>query len=91
MGFISWIILGLIAGALAKWLMPGDDDGGWIMTIVLGVAGAFVGGWLGSFIGLGSADRTETHSRNIKDGTRCIRALAIFTDCNRRGSNRIFF
>ncbi|MGF1869381.1 GlsB/YeaQ/YmgE family stress response membrane protein [Photobacterium indicum] len=56
MGFISWIILGLIAGALAKWLMPGDDDGGWIMTIVLGVAGAFVGGWLGSFIGLGSAD-----------------------------------
>lgn len=56
MGIISWIILGLIAGALAKWLMPGKDGGGWIMTIVLGIAGAFVGGFLGSFVGLGSTD-----------------------------------
>ncbi|MDV5170746.1 GlsB/YeaQ/YmgE family stress response membrane protein [Photobacterium rosenbergii] len=55
MGFISWIILGLIAGALAKWLMPGDDGGGWIATMGLGIAGAFVGGWVGSFIGLGAA------------------------------------
>ncbi|KLV05296.1 MULTISPECIES: GlsB/YeaQ/YmgE family stress response membrane protein [Photobacterium] len=55
MGIISWIILGLIAGALAKWLMPGDDGGGWIATILLGVVGAFVGGWVGSFIGLGPA------------------------------------
>ncbi|WP_298440797.1 GlsB/YeaQ/YmgE family stress response membrane protein [uncultured Ferrimonas sp.] len=54
MGIFSWIILGLIAGALAKWLMPGKDDGGWFMTMVLGIAGAFVGGWLGSFVGLGS-------------------------------------
>jgi len=54
MGFISWIILGLIAGALAKWLMPGKDGGGWIVTIVLGIAGAFVGGFLGSFVGLGT-------------------------------------
>ena len=55
MGIISWIILGLIAGALAKWLMPGDDGGGWIATMGLGIAGAFVGGWVGSFIGLGPA------------------------------------
>ena len=53
MGFLAWIVLGLIAGALAKWLMPGPDGGGWIATIGLGVAGAFVGGWLGSFIGMG--------------------------------------
>lgn len=53
MGFLAWILLGLIAGALAKWLMPGPDGGGWIATIGLGVAGAFVGGWLGSFIGMG--------------------------------------
>ena len=53
MGILSWIILGLIAGALAKWLMPGNDGGGWIATILLGVAGAFVGGFLGSLIGLG--------------------------------------
>ncbi|WP_162046780.1 GlsB/YeaQ/YmgE family stress response membrane protein [Vibrio taketomensis] len=56
MGIISWIILGLIAGALAKWLMPGDDGGGWIATMVLGIAGAFVGGFLGGFLGFGGAD-----------------------------------
>ncbi|MEJ2762762.1 GlsB/YeaQ/YmgE family stress response membrane protein [Photobacterium sp. MCCC 1A19761] len=55
MGFLSWIILGLIAGALAKWLMPGKDGGGWLATIALGIAGAFVGGWVGTFIGLGPA------------------------------------
>ncbi|WP_120510383.1 GlsB/YeaQ/YmgE family stress response membrane protein [Photobacterium salinisoli] len=53
MGIISWIILGLIAGALAKWLMPGEDGGGWIVTMALGIVGAFVGGWVGSLIGLG--------------------------------------
>ncbi|WP_027252674.1 GlsB/YeaQ/YmgE family stress response membrane protein [Photobacterium halotolerans] len=53
MGIISWIILGLIAGALAKWLMPGKDGGGWIVTMALGIVGAFVGGWVGSLIGLG--------------------------------------
>jgi uncharacterized membrane protein YeaQ/YmgE (transglycosylase-associated protein family) len=53
MSFISWILLGLVAGALAKWLMPGKDGGGWIVTIVLGIAGAFVGGYLGSFLGIG--------------------------------------
>lgn len=56
MGIISWIILGLIAGALAKWLMPGDDGGGWIATMALGIGGAFVGGWLGGFLGFGGAD-----------------------------------
>ncbi len=54
MGIFSWIILGLIAGALAKLLMPGKDGGGFFITTGLGVAGAFVGGWIGSFLGLGS-------------------------------------
>jgi uncharacterized membrane protein YeaQ/YmgE (transglycosylase-associated protein family) len=53
MGFLSWIVLGLIAGALAKWLMPGKDGGGWTVTMLLGIAGAFVGGYLGSFMGMG--------------------------------------
>ncbi len=56
MGILSWIILGLIAGALAKWLMPGKDGGGLFMTMALGIAGAFVGGFIGSFLGLGGAD-----------------------------------
>jgi uncharacterized membrane protein YeaQ/YmgE (transglycosylase-associated protein family) len=53
MGMFSWIVLGLIAGALAKWLMPGKDGGGWIITMVLGIAGAFVGGYLGTVLGVG--------------------------------------
>lgn len=44
MGIVSWIVLGLIAGAIAKLLMPGKDPGGCIITILLGIAGAFVGG-----------------------------------------------
>lgn len=56
MGILSWIILGLIAGALAKLIMPGRQGGGWIVTILLGIAGAFVGGWVGSLVGLGSVD-----------------------------------
>ncbi|HHC6644456.1 TPA: GlsB/YeaQ/YmgE family stress response membrane protein [Vibrio parahaemolyticus] len=55
MGIISWIILGLIAGALAKWLMPGKDGGGWIATMLLGIAGAFVGGFVGGILGFGGA------------------------------------
>lgn len=54
MGILSWIILGLIAGALAKLIMPGKDGGGFILTMALGIGGAFVGGWLGSFLGLGT-------------------------------------
>lgn len=54
MGILSWIILGLLAGILAKWIMPGKDGGGMIITILLGIAGAFVGGFIGSFLGLGT-------------------------------------
>ena len=53
MGIITWIIIGLIAGALAKLIMPGDDPGGIIITILIGIAGAFVGGFLASLVGLG--------------------------------------
>ena len=54
MGFLSWIVLGLIVGILAKWIMPGKDPGGIIITILLGIAGAFVGGFIGSLLGFGS-------------------------------------
>ena len=56
MGILSWILLGLIVGALAKWIMPGDDPGGAIVTILLGIAGAFVGGFLATLIGLGTVN-----------------------------------
>lgn len=54
MGFFSWIILGLLAGMAAKVIMPGKDGGGFFVTTILGIAGAFLGNWLGSFVGLGS-------------------------------------
>lgn len=54
MGIISWIVMGLVAGALAKWIMPGNDPGGLIVTILIGIAGAFIGGFIGTLVGLGS-------------------------------------
>ncbi|MGH8727633.1 MAG: GlsB/YeaQ/YmgE family stress response membrane protein [Burkholderiales bacterium] len=53
MGIISWIIFGLIAGAIAKLIMPGDDPGGFIVTILLGVAGALIGGFIATALGFG--------------------------------------
>jgi uncharacterized membrane protein YeaQ/YmgE (transglycosylase-associated protein family) len=57
MGIIGWIVLGLIAGAIAKAVLPGTQGGGWIVTLVLGVVGALLGGFLGSVIfGVGLQD-----------------------------------
>jgi uncharacterized membrane protein YeaQ/YmgE (transglycosylase-associated protein family) len=50
---LFWIIVGLIAGALAKWIMPGDDPGGIIVTMIIGIVGAVLGGWLLSLVGIG--------------------------------------
>ncbi|TFD08598.1 GlsB/YeaQ/YmgE family stress response membrane protein [Cryobacterium sp. TMT1-21] len=50
MSFIGFLILGLIAGAIAKAILPGNQGGGWIITLILGVVGAFLGGFLGSAI-----------------------------------------
>ncbi len=54
MGILSWIIMGLVVGILAKWIMPGRDPGGAIVTILIGIAGAFVGGYISTALGLGS-------------------------------------
>ncbi len=56
MGIISWIVLGLIAGALAKLIMPGNQGGGILVTMVLGIVGALLGGFLGSLIGIGDLE-----------------------------------
>ena len=53
MGILSWIVMGLIVGLLAKFVVPGKDPGGLIVTICIGIAGAFVGGFIGSLLGLG--------------------------------------
>jgi len=48
MGIIAWIVLGLIAGAIAKAILPGTQGGGWVVTLILGVVGALLGGFIGS-------------------------------------------
>lgn len=54
MGILTWILVGLVVGVLAKWIMPGDDPGGFIVTTLIGIAGAVVGGAIASALGLGS-------------------------------------
>ncbi|SPP31079.1 hypothetical protein ARAF_0186 [Arsenophonus endosymbiont of Aleurodicus floccissimus] len=56
MGILSWVIFGLIAGIIAKWVMPGAYNMGIIMTIILGIVGAVVGGYISTFFGKGKVD-----------------------------------
>lgn len=62
MGVLSWIILGLVVGILAKFVMPGRDGGGLIMTSILGIVGAFVGGFIGSAMGWGTVSGFDMRS-----------------------------
>jgi uncharacterized membrane protein YeaQ/YmgE (transglycosylase-associated protein family) len=64
MGILAWILLGLVAGALAKFIMPGQQGGGIILTIVLGVVGALVGGFLGTYV-FGFGDISGFNLRSI--------------------------
>jgi len=63
--WLYWIILGLIAGTLAKFLMPGRDPSGCIFTVFLGIIGAFVGGLVGTFIGWGTVTQGSFDLRSI--------------------------
>ncbi len=56
MGIIGWIILGLLAGAIAKAILPGDDPGGIFVTMVIGIVGALVGGFIASALDIGDLD-----------------------------------
>ena len=64
MGILAWILLGLVAGALAKFIMPGQQGGGIILTTVLGIVGAIVGGLLGTYA-LGFGDISGFDLRSI--------------------------
>jgi len=54
MGILLWILFGLIVGVIAKFLMPGRDPKGFIITVVLGIVGALLGGWIASLLGIGA-------------------------------------
>ena len=69
MGILAWIVFGLIAGALAKFLMPGTQGGGLILTTILGIVGAVVGGFVGThFMGFGSVSGFDLRSMGIAVG-----------------------
>ena len=51
MGILGWIFFGLVVGVVGKFLMPGRDPGGWVITILLGIGGALIGGFVGQSLG----------------------------------------
>ncbi len=63
--WLHWVLLGLLAGALAKYLMPGRDPSGCIVTIVLGIVGAFIGGLIGTAVGWGSVTAARFEPRSL--------------------------
>ena len=68
MGIISWIVFGLIAGIIAKFIMPGKDPGGMIITILIGIAGAMVGGFISTSLGYGDISGFDLRSMGIAIG-----------------------
>jgi uncharacterized membrane protein YeaQ/YmgE (transglycosylase-associated protein family) len=62
MGILAWIIFGLIAGALAKFIMPGDDPGGFIVTTIIGIVGAVIGGFIAVQLGWGDVSGFDVRS-----------------------------
>ncbi len=65
MGIISWLVFGLIAGMLAKLIMPGDQKGGCFLTSLLGIVGASVGGWVGTLMGFGTVEKFDFRSMMV--------------------------
>lgn len=65
MGALSWIIFGLLAGMVAKWLTSGSDPKGCLVTIVIGIVGAAIGGWIGSQLGLGTVSGFDLRSFSL--------------------------
>ncbi len=72
MGIISWLIFGLLVGAVAKFIMPGKDPGGIIVTSLIGIAGAFIGGLISSFLGFGTVNSFSLGSMAIATGGALI-------------------
>ena len=79
MGILTWLLMGLVVGVLAKWIMPGKDPGGLFVTILLGIAGAFVGGFAGSFLGLGGVTGFDIGSLALATGGALLLLLAYRT------------
>ena len=77
MGILIWILLGLVAGAIAKAIHRGDDPDGWIVTIIIGIVGAVIGGFIGTWLGWGSVDGFNIRSLLLAIGGAII-VLALY-------------
>ncbi len=76
MGIFTWIIVGLIAGILGKFLLPGRDPGGFFMTILLGIGGGMLGGWIGrEFLNIGDVSGFNLPSIGIATGGAIVLLL----------------
>jgi len=82
MGIIAWIVFGLIAGVIAKFIMPGRSPGGVFVTMVLGIVGALVGGFVGHALGIGDISGFNLHSMLLAVGGALL-VLIIFRVLNR--------
>ena len=76
MGILSWIVIGLVAGAIAKFIMPGNDPGGIIVTILIGMVGAVIGGFIANALGLGGVQGIDIRSVLIADAGSVILLFA---------------
>jgi uncharacterized membrane protein YeaQ/YmgE (transglycosylase-associated protein family) len=82
--WLSWVLLGLIAGSLAKFLLPGRDPAGCIFTIFLGIIGAFVGGLIGTLLGWGTVTQGSLDLRSIGIATLGAMVLLLMGRLARR-------
>jgi len=80
-GILGWIVFGLVVGVIAKLLMPGKDPGGFIVTILLGIVGAVVGGYIGRALGFYSAGQSAGWIMSILGA---ILVLAVYRMATRR-------
>ena len=85
MGILSWILLGLVAGAIAKALHPGKDPQGCIITMLIGIVGAVVGGWIATMLGWGTVNGFNFYSILVAVAGAVL-ALAIWSAVS--GRNR---
>lgn len=77
MGILAWIVFGLLAGVLAKFIMPGRDGGGVILTTLLGIGGAVVGGFIGTQLGWGDVSGFNVRSFGLAIGGALL-VLGVF-------------
>ena len=90
MSWIAWIVLGLIAGLIAKLLMPGRDPGGFIITAIIGIVGALIGGFLSTRLGFGDVTGLNIPSLAIAIlGSIVLLVIYRLVARNRAGAPRV--